>query len=106
MGVRVRYRKAWERRFPRTRGGRRMFTATAGRLERRVATKLAETGLADDPPAREYKRELFHEPTRTGARVGTTASRAHFVEWGTVDRQPDAPMRLAAREFGTRFIEN
>jgi len=77
-----------------------VFVDVARRLEVAVADELERTGLVDDPPAREYLRELDHAPTDRGARVFTTASRAHLVEWGTIHREPDAPMRTAARRFG------
>lgn len=104
MANRVTYRKAWEKEFPQTAGGRAAFTVVAGKLRSRVAHHLKATGLSKDPPAREYLAELGDAPTSTGARVYTTASRAHFVEWGTARRPADAPMRTAAREFG-RFTE-
>jgi len=105
MAGRVRYRKAWEKELPGTTHGRRAFLATADELARATAGELKRTGLVDDPPAREYLRELETESTETGARVFTTAGRAHFVEYGTLYRDPDAPMRTAARKFG-RFVES
>jgi hypothetical protein len=104
MTSRVRYRKEWEREFPRTALGRARFGAIADRLRSATASELRRTGLIDDPPAREYLAELDTAPTDRGARVFTTASRAHFVEWGTAHRSPDAPMRTAASRFG-RFTE-
>jgi len=98
--ARFRYRKAWEREFAGTAGGRVAFDRVAGRIADATADELRATGLRRDPPAREYLAELGHAPTSTGARVFTTASRAHFVEWGTALRAPDAPMRTAARRFG------
>ncbi len=104
MAGRVRYRKAWEREFPRDAEGRRAFGRVADELVKATRDELRRTGLADDPPAREYLADLQHEPTDKGARVFTTASRAHLVEYGTLYREPDAPMRSAARRFG-RFRE-
>lgn len=102
--ARVTYRPEWEREFPRTPAGRAAFGKHAEQIKRATAAELKRTGLVDDPPAREYLAELDTAPTDTGARVFTTASRAHLVEWGTVHREPDAPMRTAARKFG-RFKE-
>ena len=104
MAARVRYRKAWEREFPRSGSGRRAFGRIGDKLVADTARELKATGLRDDPPAREYLDELDHVPTDRGVRVLTTASRAHFVEWGTRYRQADAPMRTAARRMG-RFKE-
>lgn len=98
--ARVRYRKGWEREFPTTAAGRRTFIRVADRIKDSTADELRAGGLVDDPPAREYLRELDTATTSTGARVFTTASRAHFVEWGTLYRAPDAPMRTAARRHG------
>ena len=104
MANRVRYRKAWEKEFPRSSGGRAAFGRIGDKLVTAVRQELKARGLLDDPPAREYLAELDHAPTDRGVRVFTTASRAHFVEWGTVHREADAPMRTAARRFG-RFVE-
>jgi hypothetical protein len=104
MPNRVTYRKAFERDFPRSAGGRAAFGRIGDQLVTATKQELKASGLADDPPAREYLRELDHAPTDRGVRVFTTASRGHLVEWGTIYRQPDAPMRTAARRFG-RFKE-
>ena len=104
MATRVKYRKAWEREFPRTSLGRRKFGKVGDRLVDDTKAELRRTGLVDDPPAREYLEELQHAPTDRGVRVFTTAGRAHFVEWGTYNRAADAPMRTAARRLG-RFTE-
>jgi hypothetical protein len=99
--TKVTYRKAWEREYPRTPAGRAEFGKVAADIESATRDELRRTGLTDDPPAREYLAELASEPTADGARVYTTAPRAHFVEYGTIYREPDAPMRTAARRFGT-----
>lgn len=104
MATRVKYRKAWEREFPRSAGGRVAFGRIGDKLVNDTKRELKATGLRDDPPAREYLAELDHAPTDRGVRVFTTASRAHFVEWGTSKREADAPMRTAARRMG-RFKE-
>lgn len=105
MANRVTYRKAWEREFVASADGRRAFLAVADDLRDATELELKRTGLTDDPPAREYLEELDTASTRDGARVFTTASRAHLVEWGTIFRDADAPMRTAARRFG-RFTEH
>jgi len=104
MAARVKYRRAWEREFARTSLGVAKFGRVGDRLLADTARELKRTGLAGDPPAVEYLAELQTAPTSTGVRVFTTASRAHFVEWGTYDRPADAPMRTAARRLG-RFTE-
>lgn len=100
MAARVRYRKAWEREFPRTPGGRAAFLRKAGQIADQTADNLKAGGLASDPPAREYLAGLDTASTDTGAKVLTTGPRAHFVEFGTVHRAPEAPMRTAAARFG------
>lgn len=104
MANRVTYRPAWEREFARSSSGKAAFLATAEDLKAATELELRRTGLVDDPPAREYLEELDVASTNDGARVFTTASRAHLVEWGTIHRDADAPMRTAARRFG-RFTE-
>jgi len=99
--TRVRYRREWEAEFTRQRPA---FRDVAEAIKEETAAELERTGLVDDPPAREYLDELDTASTDTGARVFTTASRAHLVEFGTIYRDPDAPMRTAARRFG-RFVE-
>lgn len=102
--ARVIYRKAWEAWYLRSSRGRAAFVGVADKIAGATRTELRRTGLLNDPPAREYIKSIYTAPTAKGARVYTTASRAHLVEWGTVDREPDAPMRNAARRFG-RFTE-
>lgn len=100
MGARVTYHKDWEQKFPTTALGRATFDRKAADIEADTVVELRRTGLDNDPPAREYLDELGHEPTDTGARVFTTAARAHFVEFGTYLRNADAPMRTAAARHG------
>lgn len=104
MAGRVHYRKAWEDEFNSSPLGRAKFRDVAEQILDATADELRRTGLTDDPPAREYLAELDTADTDDGARVFTTASRAHLVEWGTIYREPDAPMRTAAARFG-RFRE-
>lgn len=101
----VTYRKEWEAEFTRSAAGRAAFEEVAEVILEGTADELKRTGLVDDPPAREYLAELGTEATSEGARVFTTAGRAHFVEWGTLYREPDAPMRTAARRVG-KFVES
>lgn len=102
---RVTYRKAWEAEFVASAAGRAAFVDVAETIRADTVDELKRTGLLDDPPAREYLAELDTEATDTGARVFTTAGRAHFVEYGTLYREPDAPMRTAARKAG-KFVES
>lgn len=100
MSAKVRYRKKWEREFPRSAQGKRSFHEPAKKIAQRTKQLLRQGGLSGDPPAQEYHDDLQTEPTDEGARVFTEASRAHLVEYGTARRAPDAAMRAAAREFG------
>ena len=92
---RVKYLKQWEKKAAPT-----LLRRVGETIRRDTATELRRTGLLDDPPAREYLAELDVVDTDTGVRVLTTAGRAHFVEYGTIYREPDAPMRTAARRAG------
>jgi hypothetical protein len=97
---RVVYRKAWEAEWSRSTAGRAAFVGVADKIATGTRDELRRTGLTDDPPAREYLDDIHTDGTDKGARVYTTAPRAHFVEFGTIYRAPDAPMRNAARRFG------
>lgn len=100
----VTYRKEWEAEFTRSAAGRTAFVGVADDIADDTRRELKRTGLVDDPPAREYIEAIHTEATASGARVWTDASRAHFVEFGTLYRDPDAPMRTAAARYG-KFTE-
>lgn len=101
MTTRVSYRRAWEDEFAATSDA---LVGVARKIERETVAELKRGGLDDDVPAREYLEQLRAERTRTGARVVTFAERAHFVEWGTSLREPDAPMRTAAIRVASRLV--
>lgn len=101
MTARVSYRREWEAEFLARSDA---VVGVARRIERETVAELKRGGLDDDVPAREYLEELRSERTRTGGRVVTFAERAHFVEWGTLLREPDAPMRAAAIRVAGRLV--
>lgn len=100
------YRQQWEREWTESGEAGAAFVKVGGKIRDAVKQELRRSAnLNHDIPAREYLAELDVVATRTGARVLTTASRAHFVEFGTRFRRALAPMRIAARRFGN-FKEN
>jgi len=100
MTNRVRYRKQWEREFPKDPPGIAAFREIAEDLLDATKVELRRTGLNRDPLARRYLDTLDTGVTDTGARVYTDDPFAHIVEWGSIYKEPDAPMRTAARRFG------
>lgn len=102
---RFRWRRQFEREFPTSRDGVATFRPVAEAIVAETRVELKRTGMTDDPLARDYYDTLTTGPTGTGYGVATTSPTAHIVEWGSIYKEPDAPMRTAARRFG-RWREN
>jgi len=100
MGGRFRYRQAFEREFPTSPDGVATFRKVAEAIVAETRVELKRTGLVNDPLARDYYDTLEAGPTGTGYGVATSSPTAHIVEFGSIHKEPDAPMRTAARRFG------
>lgn len=100
MGGRFRYRKAFEREFPTSREGQATFRPVAEAIVAETRVELKRTGMLNDPLARDYYDTLEVGPTGSGYGVATTSPTAHIVEFGSIYKEPDAPMRTAGRRFG------